>query len=85
MAVLSPRWITHLIDGFDNRSLTQLASALLGIPYASRHTTYDLRQLRRKQITERLPRHPPVPAHPSRPRDRRLVHQDLRPRPEPPA
>lgn len=29
------------------------------------------------------PRHPPVPAYPPRPRDRRLVHQDLRPRPDP--
>ena len=41
--------------GFDNRSLTQLTSALLGVPYTSRHATYDLRRLRRKQIIERLP------------------------------
>jgi hypothetical protein len=46
---------THLIAGFDNRSLTQLAAALLGTPYTSRHATYDLRRLRRKQIIERLP------------------------------
>ncbi len=46
---------THLIAGFDNPSLTQLASALLGTPYTSRHATYDLRRLRRKQIIERIP------------------------------
>jgi hypothetical protein len=46
---------THLIAGFDNRSLTQLAPALLGTPYTSRQATYDLRRLRRKQIIERLP------------------------------
>jgi hypothetical protein len=46
---------THLLAGFDNRSLTQLASALLGTPYTSRHATYDLRRRRRKQIIERLP------------------------------
>ena len=56
MAVLSAALrFTHLIAGFDNRSLTQLASALLGVPYTSRHATYDLRRLRRKQIIERLP------------------------------
>ena len=56
MAVLSATLrFTHLINGFDNRSLTQLASALLGVPYTSRHATYDPRQLRRKQIIERLP------------------------------
>jgi hypothetical protein len=46
---------THLIAGFDNRCLTQLASALLGTPYTSRHATYDLRRLRRKQIIKRIP------------------------------
>ena len=56
MAVLSAALrFTHLIAGFDNRSLTQLTSALLGVPYTSRHATYDLRRLRRKQIIERLP------------------------------
>src|SRR6266567_6025904 len=38
-------------------------SALLGAPYTSRHATYDLRRLRRKQVIERLPRHSPLPAH----------------------
>ncbi len=56
MAVLAATLrFTHLIAGFDNRSLTQLASALLGAPYTSRHATYDLRRLRRKQVIERLP------------------------------
>jgi hypothetical protein len=56
MAVLAAALrFTHLITGFDNRSLTQLASALLGVPYTSRNATYDLRRLRRKQIIERLP------------------------------
>ena len=56
MAVLAATLrFTHLITGFDNRSLTQLVSALLGTRYTSRHATYDLRRLRRKQIIERLP------------------------------
>jgi hypothetical protein len=56
MAVLAATLrFTHLIAGFDNRSLTSLVSALLNIPYTSRHATYDLRRLRRKQIIERLP------------------------------
>lgn len=56
MAVLAAALrFTHLLAGFDNRSLTQLTSALLGAPYTSRHATYDLRRLRRKQIIERLP------------------------------
>ena len=46
---------SNLIAGFDNRSLTQLTSALLGAPYTGRQATYDLRRLRRKQIIERLP------------------------------
>jgi hypothetical protein len=56
MAVLAATVrFTHLIAGFDNRSLTELVSALTGAPYTSRHATYDLRRLRRKQIIERLP------------------------------
>jgi len=46
---------THLIAGFDNRTLTELVSALPGAPCTSRHATYDLRRLRRKQVIERLP------------------------------
>jgi hypothetical protein len=56
MAVLAAALrFTHLIAGFDNRTLTQLVTALLGTPYTSRHATYDLRRLRRKQVIERLP------------------------------
>ena len=56
MAVLAATLrFTYLIAGFDNRSLTELVSALLGTPYTSRHATYDLRRLRRKQVIERLP------------------------------
>jgi hypothetical protein len=56
MAVLAATLkFTHLIAGFDNRSLTELVSALLATPYTSRHATYDLRRLRRKQIIERIP------------------------------
>ena len=56
MAVLAATLrFTHLITGFDNRSLTELVTALTGAPYTSRHATYDLRRLRRKQIIERLP------------------------------
>ncbi len=56
MAVLAATLrFTHLIAGSGNRSLTELVSALLGIPYTSRQATYDLRRLRRKQIIERLP------------------------------
>ncbi len=55
MAVLAATLrFTHLIAGFDNRSLTELVSALTGTPYTSRHATYDLRRLRRKQVIERL-------------------------------
>ncbi len=43
MAVLAATLrFTHLIAGFDNRSLTELVSALTGTPYTSRHATYDL-------------------------------------------
>jgi hypothetical protein len=56
MAVLAATLrFTHLIAGFDNRCLTELVSALLGAPYTSRHATYDLRRLRRKQVIERRP------------------------------
>jgi hypothetical protein len=56
MAVLSAALrFARLIAGFGNRSLTELVSALLGAPCTSRHATYDLRRLRRKQVIERLP------------------------------
>lgn len=45
----------HLIAGFDNRGLTARMRALLDDGYASRHATYDLRRLRRKQLITRIP------------------------------
>jgi hypothetical protein len=45
----------HLIAGFDNRGLTARMRALLDPGYSSRHATYDLRRLRRKQIITRIP------------------------------
>jgi hypothetical protein len=46
---------SHLITGFDNRSLVHRMRALLADDYSSRHATYDLRRLRRKQILTRIP------------------------------
>ena len=54
MAALSG--FTHLIAGFDNRGLTARMRALLAADYSSRHATYDLRRLRRKQMITRIPR-----------------------------
>jgi hypothetical protein len=45
----------HLIAGFDNRGLVARMRALLDAGYSSRHATYDLRRLRRKQIITRTP------------------------------
>ena len=44
-----------LIAGFDNRGLVTRMRALHGDGYTSRHATYDLRRLRRKQIITRIP------------------------------
>jgi hypothetical protein len=46
---------SHLIAGFDNRGLAARMRALLDADYSSRHATYDLRRLRRKQIITRIP------------------------------
>jgi hypothetical protein len=46
---------SHLLVGFDNKTLTELMGALLDVPYGSRHATYDLRRLRRKDLIERIP------------------------------
>jgi hypothetical protein len=46
---------THLIAGFDNRGLAARMRALLDVGYSSRHATYDLRRLRRKQLITRIP------------------------------
>ena len=45
---------SHLLTGFDNKTLTALMGALLDAPYTSRQATYDLRRLRRKGIIERI-------------------------------
>ena len=45
---------SHLLTGFDNKTLTALMGALPDAPYTSRHATYDLRRLRRKQLIERI-------------------------------
>jgi len=45
----------HLIAGFDNRALVARMRGLLSAGYSSRHATYDLRRLRRKQIITRIP------------------------------
>jgi hypothetical protein len=45
---------SHLIAGFDNRALVGRMRALLAEDYSSRHATYDLRRLRRKQILRRI-------------------------------
>jgi hypothetical protein len=45
---------THLLTGFDNKTLTQLMGSLLDAPYTSRQATYDLRRLRRKGVIERI-------------------------------
>ncbi len=58
MAVLAATvGFTHLIAGFDNRALASRVAALLDAPYTSRHATYDLRRLRRKELIIRLPGH----------------------------
>jgi hypothetical protein len=46
---------SHLVAGFDNKTLTSLMASLLDTGYTSRQATYDLRRLRRKQLIERLP------------------------------
>jgi hypothetical protein len=45
---------SHLLTGFDNKTLTALMGTLLDAPYTSRHATYDLRRLRRKRLIERI-------------------------------
>lgn len=75
---------THLIAGFDNRGLAARMRALLDEGYGSRHATYDLRRLRRKQIIERIPGTHRYQLTENRPRGRGPVHQDLRPHPRSP-
>lgn len=46
----------HLVNGFTNRQLVGLVSALLNGGYTSRQATYDLRRLRRKGLIVKVPR-----------------------------
>lgn len=73
---------THLLTGFDNKTLAQLMGSLLDAPYGARQATYDLRRFRLKGIIERI-EHPPLPPHPTWPRGLSPVHQDLRASPRP--
>lgn len=45
---------SHLLTGFDNKTLTALMNSLLDTPYTARQASYDLRRLRRKHIIERI-------------------------------
>jgi hypothetical protein len=46
----------HVLAGFTNKQLTDLAGPLLDAPYTHRQATYDLRRLRRKGLICRVPR-----------------------------
>jgi hypothetical protein len=46
---------THLPRGFHNRDLCPQIEALLGRPYTTAQMTYDLRRLRLKGLTHRIP------------------------------
>ena len=47
--------LVHTVVGFTNRSLCAQVRSLLGGPYTSTQTTYDLRRLRLKGLIRRLP------------------------------
>ena len=46
--------LVHTVVGFTNRSLCAQVSSLLGGPYTSTQTTYDLRRLRLKGLIRRV-------------------------------
>jgi hypothetical protein len=46
--------LVHTVVGFTNRSLCAQVSSLLGGPYTSTQTTYDLRRLRMKGLIRRV-------------------------------
>lgn len=48
--------LVHAAVGFTNRSLCARVSSLLGGPYTSAQTTYDLRRLRLKGLIRRVPK-----------------------------
>jgi hypothetical protein len=47
--------LVHTVVGFTNRSLCAQVKSLLGGPYTSTQTTYDLRRLRLKGLIRRIP------------------------------
>jgi len=47
--------LVHTVVGFTNRSLCAQVKSLLGSPYTSTQTTYDLRRLRLKGLIRRIP------------------------------
>jgi len=47
---------THLPHGFRNRDLRPQVEALLGRPYSAAQMSYDLRRLRLKGVTHRIPK-----------------------------
>jgi hypothetical protein len=49
--------LVHTVVGFTNRSLCAQVRSLLGSPYTSTQTTYDLRRLRLKGLIRRLDGH----------------------------
>jgi predicted MarR family transcription regulator len=46
--------LVHTVVGFTNRSLCAQVKSLLGGPYTSAQTTYDLRRLRLKGLIRRI-------------------------------
>ena len=76
---------THLLTGFDNKTLTGLMGSLLDAPYTSRQATYDLRRLTPQGPHRTASAQPPLPTHPAWTARRRAVHQDLRTGPRAPA
>ena len=72
----------HLFAGLTNKTLRELVAGL--IPgYSARQMTYDLRRLRRKGLIRHIPSNPALRADRPRPADRRLLHEDLHPHPQP--
>jgi predicted MarR family transcription regulator len=47
--------LVHTITGFTNRSLRAQVATLLGEPYSTSQTSYDLRRFRLKGLITRLP------------------------------
>ena len=54
--LLALNLFVHLIAGFRNHDLRQAVSGLLGTPYSSSQTSYDLKRLMRKGLIHRRPK-----------------------------